>query len=177
MIYNQDVKNLIVQLERFGVFGHDNTDVVCLATRDIAPPNVTSALMTAHACGLAKVNIFVQNRLCTETTRFHDRLQQSKSPTLKTMYQVQSKSITDHKEKTIKADRALFQQLLVSKDAGREVDLKEILSHELSPFPLSLADMTGQLKPTNKAVLGNILQSETIVVGNSTNRFKDVHYN
>ena len=36
--------------------------------------------------------------------------------------------------------------------------LKNILSHELSPVPLVLADMAENLRPINKAVLGKILE-------------------
>ena len=67
------------------------------------------------------------------------------------------------KQKAIKADRNLYQRLLVAKEAGRDVDLNEILSHELSPVPLALADISGTMRPTNKAVLGSILQSHGIV--------------
>ena len=36
------------------------------------------------------------------------------------------------KTKTIKAGRDLFQRLLVSQEAGRDINLEEILCHELS---------------------------------------------
>ena len=78
------------------------------------------------------------------------------------MYQVQNKNLA-LKQIKVKADRNLFQHLLVSKEAGREVDLKEILSHELSPVPLSLADTSGAMQSTNKAALRNILQTRTTV--------------
>jgi hypothetical protein len=56
-----------------------------------------------------------------------------------------------------KADRNVFQQLLWAKDAGWDINLRDILKHELAPMPLSLDDTAGKLWPTNKAVLGNIL--------------------
>ena len=62
------------------------------------------------------------------------------------------------KRQTIKSDRNLFQWLLVAKDSGRDVDLKNILSHELTPVPLALADTDGNLRPTNKAALGRIIE-------------------
>lgn len=67
------------------------------------------------------------------------------------MYMVENKKSASQKSQTIKADRNLFQRLLVAKDSGRDVDLKNILSHELTPVPLALADTAGNLRPTNKA--------------------------
>ena len=34
-------------------------------------------------------------------------------------------------------------------DAGRDLDLKTIFCHEISPVPLSLADTAKYLRPTN----------------------------
>ena len=60
------------------------------------------------------------------------------------------------KSQTIEADINVIQRLLVAKDWGRDVDLKT--SRELTPVPLALADMTENLRPTNKAALGKILE-------------------
>ena len=70
---------------------------------------------------------------------------------------------SSHKDKLFQADRNLFQRLLISKDAGRYVDLKKILSHELSPVPLALADTSRSLRSPNKTVVAQILQSLTTV--------------
>lgn len=157
-----DVQKLVEQLNRFGIFQHQNDHVVNLATRDIASQQITEALLTAHEQGREKMDDFVDQRLIKKVVGFHDKLRQSKSPTLKTMYLVQNKNPA-LKQKTVKADRNLFQRLLVSKEGGREVDLKQILCHELSPVPLSLSDTSGALRPTNKAALGSILQTKTTV--------------
>lgn len=158
----QDVQKIVDQLNRFAIFQHQNPCIVSLATRDIASQQITESLLTAHDHGREKMRDFVDSRLVKKNVGFHDKLQKSKNPTLKTMYQVKSKNPA-LKEKTVKADRNLFQRLLVSKDAGRHVDLKKILSHELSPVPLSLSDTSGVMRSTNKAVLGSILQATTTV--------------
>lgn len=156
----QDVQKIVDQLNRFQVFRLDDPDIVCLATRDVAPATVTEALLTAHSRGESKLHTFVHDRLSTQTTGFHEKLKLMKNPTLKSMYEIQSKATGTQKAKTVKADRVLFHRLLVSKDSGRDIDLKEVLQHELSPVPLSLADLSGQLRSTNKAALGQILQEE-----------------
>ena len=65
--------------------------------------------------------------------------------------------------KTIKAGKVLFQRLLVAKYAWREIDLKKQLCHELSPVPLAIADTAGNLRPTNKAALGKLLEEDVRV--------------
>ena len=43
----------------------------------------------------------------------------------------------------IKADRKLLQRLLTASMAGRQIKMDEVLQHELSSLPLSLARITG----------------------------------
>ena len=73
------------------MFKHEDPNVVCLPTRDVAPAHITEALMTAHSRGKDKLTTFVKTRLCIQTTAFHDKLKLLKTPTLKTMYHVQNK--------------------------------------------------------------------------------------
>ena len=44
--------------------------------------------------------------------------------------------------------------------AGREVNLENILQHELMKIPLSRSTMDGSLHSTNKSVLANILTQQ-----------------
>ena len=50
-----------------------------------------------------------------------------------------------------KADRGLFRRLLVASNSGRTVDLTTLLTHELSPVPLSIATIDGKLLTSDKA--------------------------
>ena len=151
------VSKLVNLLNHFHVFKHDDINLVCLETRDVAPPNVTQALMSAPAQE-AKIKTFAHDRLITQTTRFHDKLSLLKIPTLKSMHQVQSKSTKLDKIISMKNDKLLFQRLLVSKNSGCGIDLQQVLQHELSPVLLSLAEPSAKLRSANKAVLGLILQ-------------------
>jgi len=59
----------------------------------------------------------------------------------------------------MKADRDLFRRVIIALESGREVDVDKMLEHELSPVPLSLANLNQKLRyPTNKADLGKILE-------------------
>ena len=53
---------------------------------------------------------------------------------------------------SVKGDRELSGRLLVAAK-GRDIDLKRVLSYELSPVPLSLAHLNGTLRKTPKSVL------------------------
>ena len=134
-------------LSRFPIFdseNDENDELTRLMTSDASPENIKSALLTAETHGIEKIREFVDTRLCRQKGGFHDTLKQSQSPS--------------KKSQTIKADINLFQWLLVAKDSRRDVDLKNIMSHELTTVPLALADTTGNLRQTNKAALGKILE-------------------
>ena len=90
---------------------------------------------------------------------FQVKLKKSNSRTLKTMYLVQNKKEVIDKGQSVKADRVLFQRLLIAREAGRDVDLRRLTSGELSPVPLSLADPAGNLRSGNKSALAAILKT------------------
>ena len=60
-------------------------------------------------------------------------------------------------QETIKTDRKLQQRLLNAVTSGRTVQMGDILKHELSPIPLSLAKPSGDMNPTTKAELIAVL--------------------
>jgi hypothetical protein len=157
-----DVHKLEEQFRQFNVFGHDHQELVCLTTNDVAPTEVTQALLNAKQRGYEKLEKFVQQRLCETSVGFHDTLHNVKVLTLHNLYQTQASSgITNLK--LAKADRNLFQRLLVAKDSGRDINLKGLLEHELSPIPLSLACTSQQLRSADKAPLGKILGQDATV--------------
>ena len=55
------------------------------------------------------------------------------------------KQLLGKKTKTVEAGIELFKRLLVSREAGRDINLEDILCHELSNTPLSIADTSGKL--------------------------------
>jgi hypothetical protein len=59
----------------------------------------------------------------------------------------------------LKADRSILQRLITAYEAGRHVNLSEILCHELLPVPISLAETNGSLRTRDKSILTNVLIS------------------
>ena len=60
----------------------------------------------------------------------------------------------------IQADRSILQRLVMAYQAGREVNLKSILQHELLPVPLSLAEMNSELRTGDKSSLMNLITTD-----------------
>ena len=141
----QDVKNIMNQLDRFNVFKQVLPELLNLTTMDVAPDEIATALLTAPARGKEQIDDYVCNRPMQHPAKFHDPVKQNRSHTLFSIYEVTLQTPIGEKTKTIKASRELFQKLFVNKEAGRDVDLDEILCHELSNTPLSIADTAGKL--------------------------------
>lgn len=64
----------------------------------------------------------------------------------------------------MKADRPILQRLIIAYEAGRRVNLDEILSHELLLVPIALALMNGDICTGYKAMLFQVLTKETLCI-------------
>ena len=138
----QDVKLIMDQLNRFDAFKQVRLEMINLTTMDVADDDIATALLICVR-GKEQINDFVCNRLMQTPAKFHDSNKQNRSRTLSSSYEVTLQTTIGEKTKTIKAGRELFQRLLVSKEAGCDINLEEILCHELSNTPLTIADTSG----------------------------------
>ena len=59
-------------------------------------------------------------------------------------------------------DRNILQRLITTYRTCREVNLDNILQHELMSVPLSLATINGTLHSANKSLLANILTKDVL---------------
>lgn len=182
------VSDLKMQFERFDVFkidirgevasetasGETNNDsevatispehkevppLIALASRDVAAQDIQKELLCAERKGVTLVETFVRERLESKTVHFFAPIKKNNPKTFGTLYKCVTVSKTNEK-KTLKADRRLMQQLFNASQAGRKVQISEIMKHELSPVPLSLAKLNGDMQACNKADLLNILTTE-----------------
>ena len=64
-------------------------------------------------------------------------------------------------KKLLKADRKLLQRLFNAASSGRSVQTADVLKHELSPVPLSLAKPNGQMNPTTNSDMLSLLTTAT----------------
>jgi uncharacterized LabA/DUF88 family protein len=82
--------------------------------------------------------------------------------TFQNIYQVKLPTKKGKEVEVLKADRKLFQRLLVAKDSGRTVDLKQLLESELFPVPQSIATADGKLRASDKSMLAHLLYNEIV---------------
>ena len=89
-------------------------------------------LLTAKEKGKSALSSFVQDRLKTNATGFFDTLPKLKLGTFNEA--AKRKSVTTKgKNVVLQADRNLFARLLVI-GQSREMDIKDLLTHELGHF-------------------------------------------
>ena len=141
-----------------------------MASKDSITTDVVNDLLRAEERGKLHVITNVQQRLIEKAVAFHDVLKKHRTKTFATLYKA-TMSTQHNVQKTIKANRELLQRLLNAVTAGRTVEMGNILKHELSPIPLSLAKQGGDMKSTQKSELINVLAD---TFGNSRSQHKDV---
>ena len=155
---NQDENRLHDQLVSFGLFStKESESLKNIATKDVATKEIERDLLNASCDGQKQLNQFVQKRLLSsDEVQFRDPLCKNKSLTFASLYEPtkSSKSVKE-KEKIIRADRLVLQRLLTAYEAGRSINLPEILKHELLPVPVALAEMNGNLRAGAKSILSS----------------------
>jgi hypothetical protein len=78
-------------------------------------------------------------------------------PTMASLYKINTSSNPSEKGKIVKADRNTLHRIVTAFKAGREVNMSEILKHELMPVPIAIAETNGSLRSGNKLLLLDIL--------------------
>ena len=149
----KDVEQLIRQFERYSIFyPADRDELIGLTTGDVATDEIKLNMANAYSKGQRVIIEIIQERLADKTVSFHAPLKKLQLKSMSSMY---SLSVSDKKSqaKGVKNHRDLFRRIIVSVDAGRDIDIDNFLKQELSEVPLSLASIAGSLRGTNKAQL------------------------
>ena len=136
-----------------------------IATNDVSTAAIESDLLSAQTRGVSMVQSNINKWFVEKETPFFDPLPKVKSKTFASLYKMTFAGKQNEK-KTIKADRRLLQQLLTASLAGRKVDLNEVLQHELSSIPLSLAKVNGDMNSTAKAELAKFITKNEKILPN-----------
>ena len=137
----------------------DKKQLVSIATNDVSTAAIESDLLSVQS----NINKwFVEKK-----TPFFYPLPKVKSKTFASLYKM-TLAGKQNKKKTIKAGRRLLQQLLTASFAGRKVDLNEVLQHELSSIPVSLAKANDDMNSTSKAEPAKIITKNEKILPNVT---------
>lgn len=160
---NSSLLQLMGSSDVFGISGHnkqgDEPDrgtnhLVSIASKGAVMDDICNDLLTCESRGRAMVEDFTTARLQDKTTEFF-ALIKVMPKTFTNLY----KLMTSNKKqatKLIKADRKLLQRLCNSASSGHSVQMAEVLWHEISPVPLSLATLNGAMKSTAKSQILNV---------------------
>lgn len=132
------------------------------ATKDVATAEICNSLMTAAVQGRSQVCTFVKERFCSkEPVSYHAKIQLNKALTFETLHQklVASKEVATKKAR--KDERDTMSRLLSAYDGKRPINLREIVSHELTDVPFAIAKADGSLNTGNKSdimrvIIGNV---------------------
>ena len=124
--------------------------LISLATKDVATSDIQKDLLTAKDRGIALVCDNVKQCLIDQSVPFFHPLKRNISKTFGTLYRANITNKNNDK-KTLKADRRLIQQLFNASRAGRIVNMKDILTHELLQVPPSLGKVNGKMNSTSKS--------------------------
>ena len=114
-------------------------------------------LINASEFGATSMHKFINARLDTNKVCFWDTLKKLKIDIFKVTTRKISLKGTCAKVVTLNADRDLFGRLLVVAKT-RDINLKEILSYEMSCVPVSLVYPDGTMRKADKSTLMPILE-------------------
>lgn len=137
-------------------------------TKDLVTEAIQESLLNAKALGQAQLDRFVKERLVIEigqnepAKKFYDTLHLNKAQTFASLYEVIRKGSKTEKETVLQADRCILQRLIAAYQAGRNVNMEEILQHELMSVPLSLAETNGMLRSGDKKIIADLLLEGTV---------------
>ena len=157
---DSDEQKLVQAMTKHGVLHDSDATLKNIINKDIVTPEIQESLLAAESLGLSQMRTFVDKRLCQppDSDMHLDMkapIQKNKAKTFASLYEVVK--VSKGKQNTIKVDRNILQWLITAYRAERDVNLENILQHELIKIPLSLATTDGSLHSTDKSVLANIL--------------------
>ena len=133
-------------------FTDDTGELVNFVTGVVFPSSIPEKLLASTDKGREQMKAFVEKRLNTNQTSFWDPVKSLKIKTFSTTTKKTSVKSTNEKFITASADRDLFGRLLIAANA-RQINLREVLSYELSTVPFALSHQDGTLRKTTKSVI------------------------
>ena len=130
-----------------------------LASGVVLPENIATRLLNAEQLGINQYHYFVEQRLNSNKVSFWSPLKHLNIATFaSTLYKSARKNVAD-KGEALGTDRDIFGRLVLAAKV-RQINLKEVLSHEMCNVPLSLAHSDGSLRKCNKSDLLSQLEAQ-----------------
>ena len=140
-------------------FNADQAELVGLSSGVEVESKVADNILQAEQLGEHQFSEFCQNNLFSDKPDLFTKIKQNKLKTFSSKHLTVKNS--EGRQLVVKTSRDLFARLLIM-SKSREIDLKELLSYNLSDYPLSLATAVGDLVKTAKSKLFEILEGTVI---------------
>ena len=156
--------------QRFNVSSNNAPSKVLqsVTTKDLATAEIQKSLLSARTLGKEQQQEFVEKRLLVSsenekpTLPIQEPIKRNNALTFESLYDIVKDSKEKDKRVVMKADRNMLLHLITAYESGRQVDLANILKHELLPVPVSLAEMNGTIRTGNKSILAEILTTNIV---------------
>ena len=145
------VRDEIIRLKIFSEETEANEILQNAATKDQATEKVSKSLLNAKTLGQKQLESFVSERIIEKAVSFRATLSKNKAPTFASLYNITQISKTS--DKIIKVDRNVMKRLITAYKAGRDVNLEEVLQHELMPVPVAIAELNGKQSQFRKCII------------------------
>ena len=143
---NKDENSVFEMLQRVQIFASTCPDTLQnIVSKDLATEEIQGSLREAKQFGMEAVATFVSKRMIIPDdadkpiVAIHDTMQRTNPRTFEYLYDVPSNTKDKGKNMVLKADRTVLQRLITSYEAGRPVNLQDVMKHELLPVPIALA--------------------------------------
>lgn len=156
-------QKILNEIQRLNIFLAEDNEYVLknAATKDLVTDTIADSLLNAEKYGKLQLEKFVNERLVEKTVDIRDTMKKNKAQTFSSLYDIETIKTTG-KSDIIKVDRNVLKRLITAYEARRDVNLEEILMHELMPVPVAIAETNGALRSGNKALLAEALIDEII---------------
>ena len=152
----EDVRRVMEVVSNWTNPFEPSEELSSLSSGCVVTETIKSDLLAAKEKGTEALTAFVEDRLLSDSVGFFDPLPKLR---LGTFRDAQKKTTVSKEGSAVilNTDRNLFARLLVI-GQSRQMDLRQLLVHELGPLPWSLALFDGALVETNKAALPKLLE-------------------
>ena len=142
----------------FAISSNEHTPLKNIFSGHIVKEEHREEILNARKLGKESTEQFFNERIKEQRVPFHDTIKKLKLHSFTS--ENKKLKISRKSEPTIilKDHQQLFSKLLTV-SRSRQIDLKAVLSHELSAIPLSLFHPTGEMRKTNKSQLMKELES------------------
>ena len=159
--HEKDVQSIKTTLESMvNPYEPGREEIVHLTSGLVATEEVRSDLLTAKDAIEKRLQTFIQEKLLVPEPDIFSKIPMLKLKTFTSLVKKVKVTSKNGTEATLKSNRNLFARMLLLAQSIN-IDMKEVLSFSLGPFPLSISTEQGSLRKTPKSKLLELIETST----------------